>query len=704
MATDILKVHSNERIDLNDFAYLADESLQGLVRQMPGEFMVDPDKRRRWIIDGFEATQVPATEQVQVTRGRALLGQREGGLVFYSVLTTEGDPTKIVDASVLPNGNYGVYVRFEYVEGETASRVFWNPAGLGSEFAQTVTTRRLANWSMRMELTSPGAEWEEVARVNVVGGAITLITDTRYFYFEGSTDDSYESGWSSEGGGVANDRNADRAQYGVHDLQTFTAAMRQCIEDLKGRGLRRWWDKGIGGMNVGFDDDPVEDGVYVGDFSFGLRLLSPTHGVLDFDLGDYLSYDRTNDRLGFLIGAFERMRLETDGLRITSGLVVGHTGTPVADRVSVGDSSFYMDLGGSNPVLNFASTDYLQYDRTANELDLFIGGSSRMTISQYGLTHDGQIAAAGGFPLMQGDGSTWSAFTVDSFDYLYYSRSADEWIWYIGNVERMALTSSGLEIAGGLVVGYAGTPGTDEIRVGDANFKMHRVDANHVRLEGDANDYLEYDRADDRWRVRAGNVNAQEVWNDGTHSLSYQYLGTHTIFVTMLGSKFLHSDGPSIWANEDNYILDSEGHLRWREYEVIAQVPMAAGWTMDSACFLIESGTDATKYQRWYMWEREWTNHPDPWGPGLPKVARGSASVSNLRQLFTTYDGNGWFIVDDTNDTDPWFPFTMASHKRQVWIYGYTNRTNAQTHNRLWMVVLEFTVPTVVGDQGMNWG
>jgi hypothetical protein len=38
----------------------------------------------------------------------------------------------------------------------------------------------------------------------------------------------------------------------------------------KGRGLRRWWERDIGGLNVGFDADPVEDRVAVGDAEYHL--------------------------------------------------------------------------------------------------------------------------------------------------------------------------------------------------------------------------------------------------------------------------------------------------------------------------------------------------------------------------------------------------------------------------------------------------
>jgi hypothetical protein len=247
MPTDLLLPYGNERVDLVDFEFLADSGFQENLRQPNEQFFTDPSGQRSWVLDGF-AIANPAGDQVEVTKGRAILGQREGALVFYGALTIEGDATKTIDMSTLtPNANYGLYLRFEYVDGDTSSRVFWNPAGTGSEIAQSVATRRKANWSIRIELTNPGAEWVKIATLDNTGIGVA-ITDERPLYFEGEVHNSYQSGWSTDGGGVANDRNADRQQYGVKDFQTFTAAMRQCVEDVKGRGLRRWWSRDIGGM------------------------------------------------------------------------------------------------------------------------------------------------------------------------------------------------------------------------------------------------------------------------------------------------------------------------------------------------------------------------------------------------------------------------------------------------------------------------
>lgn len=369
MAKDLLRVESNERVDMGDFEFLANTAMEDAYRHQGEQFFCDPARTRKWVISGF-AMSNPAGSQLQVTKGKAVLAYRTAGVVQYGMVVTEGDATKIVDLTSYSPGPYNVYIRFEYVPGDLQSRLFWDPSGTGTEFAQTINTRFQANWSLRVEASSPGDEWLKIGEVDQVS---MDIEDYREFFFEGaagglmdltpvftwngttviaatgadtsdlsvgdwitlksdgwyyeitaitpnvdvtilnpglraipsgattsakSSDQPYQSGWSTEGGGVVNDRNMDRAAYAVSDLQMFTAAMRQCIEDIKGRGLRKWWEKSIGGLNIGFDAEPVENFLLVGDANFGMY-LDPAGIVSNiyFDSADSFRYDRASNML-----------------------------------------------------------------------------------------------------------------------------------------------------------------------------------------------------------------------------------------------------------------------------------------------------------------------------------------------------------------------------------------------------------------------
>jgi len=362
MGTDLLQAATNERLDLNDFEFLASEGLQDLANEPFEAFVTNPLGVRSWVVEGFALTNVIA-DQLTATKGRAILASRENGVVKYGNLASWGDATKIVDLGATASGTYNVYVRFEYVDGDSESRIFWNPAGGGSEVTGTIPTRKNANWSMRVEAGSPGAEWLKVGEV-IVSAGLTL-SDHRNLYFEGSVPDTYESGWSSDGGGSANDRNADRQQYGVKDLQTFTAAMRQSLEDIKGRGLRRWWDRDIGGMNIGFDAAPVEDRIAVGDVNsyWGLE-AGTTDPRLNFDSGnDYMLYDRSVDKWFFYVGGVEVFSFDEDRASVVYDLHVGN--------------DLYFGAFGSN--------DYLAYNDSLKRYQFVLDGVSELQIIQDGL-------------------------------------------------------------------------------------------------------------------------------------------------------------------------------------------------------------------------------------------------------------------------------------------------------------------------------
>lgn len=66
----------------------------------------------------------------------------------------------------------------------------------------------------------------------------------------------------------------------------------------------------------------------------------------------------------------------TNGV-FTTGLIVGFSGTPTADRIELGDATFYMDHGSADlPLIAFDSNDFFSYDRTTNTYSFVIGGNT----------------------------------------------------------------------------------------------------------------------------------------------------------------------------------------------------------------------------------------------------------------------------------------------------------------------------------------
>lgn len=237
---DLIRVQDNERIDRGDFEHVADVTPQAVGRALPANMLTHPSGTRTWVVGGFDMTN-PAAAQLRIDRGVALLSQREKGQIVSGVLTFEGDSQKIVDLAAYANGVYGAYVRAELPSGEFQNRIFWNPATPpGSEAPQSIATRRVANWGVLVVAAAPTGEWFKIGEVTVTAGLITLITKQREFYFEGDEAAAYAAKVSDTAStyrawGTGNDRNADRALYGVRDFQTFTAAVRSQMASLLGQ-------------------------------------------------------------------------------------------------------------------------------------------------------------------------------------------------------------------------------------------------------------------------------------------------------------------------------------------------------------------------------------------------------------------------------------------------------------------------------------
>lgn len=375
MATDLLRVQANERVDLDDFAFVGQRSIEDNTRHVMTHMLCDPDGQQAWVLSGF--TMSPSGVTLQVDRGVAILSRRDGARIVEGLLTSEGEASKTLDLGSFPAGAHGIYVQFVYQDADTQGRTFWNPS-TEKEYSQSMAVRKQAAWDVRVETTSPGAEWFKIGEIDP---STMIITDQRPMYFEGVVSDTYATTW-----GAGNDRNADRQQYGITNLQTFVEAFRTIVEEFRSvSGNRRWWEAGIrdqtieNGLRVGFTGNPATtDIVEIGDSDtflinqagFGLRV--------GFDASDWLDFVRgTPNAVRLTLGGGTQWETQTDlGSYFKFGLRVG-IGLPSAQRFEVEDADFYLDLVSGNPEIGFDAgpDDYLTYDRTANALQLWVGGA-----------------------------------------------------------------------------------------------------------------------------------------------------------------------------------------------------------------------------------------------------------------------------------------------------------------------------------------
>ena len=185
----ILNVESNERIDIPDFRFLSKEGTTDHLTEFLNQFICDPDGDNKFILKGFKPQNLTG-QQLTISSGKALLGQRIDGQILTTIVTVAPED-KIIDMATYPDNTYGIYIRFEHVKGEPEGRIFWNPVS-NSEYTRTIETRFVPEWSIRIEIGNPGGEWLKIGQVIKPSMAIT---DLRHFFFEGKVENDYLSGW-----------------------------------------------------------------------------------------------------------------------------------------------------------------------------------------------------------------------------------------------------------------------------------------------------------------------------------------------------------------------------------------------------------------------------------------------------------------------------------------------------------------------------
>jgi hypothetical protein len=249
---DRVNILPNQRVGIPDYEdgaggklVQADQIREGRVFLLPSGRTVGNANTSARILGGFNFdTIVFNTDQsATLNRGKGIFPflDDDNNLIFGLLQGEEGSSSIILDFSGVPaSSTQAVYVRLVSTPGQTQNRVFWNPSGApAAEFVDNVATRLELIWEAAFQdsaLAPPGnGEWVKIWEV-VMDGSTTIdsITDYRHFYFEGDARASYPDEWGSG----ANDRDSDRAQYGVTDQHMWVQAVRRQLAGLLGDS---WW-------------------------------------------------------------------------------------------------------------------------------------------------------------------------------------------------------------------------------------------------------------------------------------------------------------------------------------------------------------------------------------------------------------------------------------------------------------------------------
>ncbi len=241
-----LRTESGERIDQPDFEHAAEESQLAGLTQLGETFIVGSDAgQKNYVLSGFKVTN-PSANNLEISIGSGILSWKDQGNVEHGVMIdmttarTVGLSTTLAGAGAT---TYGVYVSFNLQDAQQENRNFWNAlVATPVEVTRQIATRRVDSLEVNIKTSSPGTEWMHIADI-VPGslvpavGSTTGITDKRVFYFEGAVANTYSP---TDDWGTSNDRNLDRATYGLKGLRQFARAVQAQLKGLTGT---RWFSE-----------------------------------------------------------------------------------------------------------------------------------------------------------------------------------------------------------------------------------------------------------------------------------------------------------------------------------------------------------------------------------------------------------------------------------------------------------------------------
>lgn len=233
-----IRVESNQRVDKPDFEALQLGAHLAVRYAVRGLFF-GTDATDQTVVTSSWTLATAGTE-LTVTPGRAVAGETMADATVQQghVIGEDGDTSQTLDFNGEPADTYFVYARPDFSPGVSGSRIFWN-AATETEDASPIDTREVSGWRVVAATSSPGTGYVQVGTAVWNGAAFTSVSAAGLHFFEGmlqSTGVEFGDQW----GGGANDRNANRATYGVQSVFRAFALVRRQLKDIIGAASGGW--------------------------------------------------------------------------------------------------------------------------------------------------------------------------------------------------------------------------------------------------------------------------------------------------------------------------------------------------------------------------------------------------------------------------------------------------------------------------------
>jgi hypothetical protein len=240
------------------------------------------------------------------------------------------------------------------------------------------------------------------------------------------------------------------------------------------------------------------------DNNFVLTQVSGNPRV-NFDPGDYLTYDRTGNQYLFNVASSPVLTISANGNINANGSVTAAGGS-FSGAVTFYDGQFSLLMSGGTPLLNFDTGDYLRYDRTGNAFGWLIASAVQMTLGTDGLHVANSVFVTDSNFYLNISGSN-PQIAVDSSDFILYNRASNQYSFNVANSAIVTMSAAG-----------GGT-----LSVGDGN-NAWGINGGLPTLQFDVGDYLQYDRAANKFNFFVAGTKVASLDGSGNMRL----LGTLT--------------------------------------------------------------------------------------------------------------------------------------------------------------------------------
>jgi hypothetical protein len=158
------------------------------------------------------------------------------------------------------------------------------------------------------------------------------------------------------------------------------------------------------------------------------------NNIFEIVIGETSRFYVTPAAINFGAGVLTADTINCNGVTAPRLSVSGTTGAP-----------YFAASTSTSVVLNWDANDYIQYDQTANNMSFTVGGVNGFNVAQgYTLHPDGVGARFGDNNMVIYKSGTTGVIAFDANDYLQFNRTTNQWDFWLGGTSQLSIYGGGV--------------------------------------------------------------------------------------------------------------------------------------------------------------------------------------------------------------------------------------------------------------------